>query len=374
MDLISYSLAKRVVDLVDGKELRVSDMEIVDGDLLVTLSSGKTVNAGTIPATNSEELEEINKQIEEIKKSSISIEGGTLVGNLTLSTPPIDDFHAVNKQYVDNKIINKNESKDFPETGLPDVIYKAEKEKKLYQWNSISQTYEVLNESHTNQLNYLIDSLTLRVVNIEENYLIKTDKAELLQDIAIIEQDVNKNIDDIALLQKMLIEKANSSEVYTKDEIGIIEENETIISMIDKIKTEISHNDSQIYALILEETARASQAEEKNSTEITRINNLLENILDNNSSELDSIKELATWINSHGSVTNDLIIQISNNTKAIENLANNLPNAIQKEMVKADNVTIENKDGVFSVKNVSTDMLTQGTMVIVLNGGTANSF
>jgi hypothetical protein len=41
-------------------------------------------------------------------------------------------------------------------------------------------------------------------------------------------------------------------------------------------------------------------------------------------------------------------------------------------MVQADGVTIENKEGVFGVKAISTDLLVQGELELVLNGGNAS--
>jgi hypothetical protein len=40
-------------------------------------------------------------------------------------------------------------------------------------------------------------------------------------------------------------------------------------------------------------------------------------------------------------------------------------------MVKADEVSIKNTNGTFSVKAVSTDLLVQGSYELILNGGNA---
>lgn len=47
----------------------------------------------------------------------------------------------------ETSIINKNTYYDFPSVGRPNVIYKAEKEKMLYQWNSSQLKYEKLSLS-----------------------------------------------------------------------------------------------------------------------------------------------------------------------------------------------------------------------------------
>lgn len=43
-------------------------------------------------------------------------------------------------------VVNYKTHYDFPSVGKENVIYKAEDEKKLYQWNSTGLKYEVLSE------------------------------------------------------------------------------------------------------------------------------------------------------------------------------------------------------------------------------------
>ena len=44
------------------------------------------------------------------------------------------------------EVINRPTHFDFPSVGRPEAIYKAEKEKKLYQWNTSIKAYEVISE------------------------------------------------------------------------------------------------------------------------------------------------------------------------------------------------------------------------------------
>lgn len=44
-------------------------------------------------------------------------------------------------------VVNALTHYDFPSTGNPNIIYKAEEEKKIYQWNSISLAYEVISDN-----------------------------------------------------------------------------------------------------------------------------------------------------------------------------------------------------------------------------------
>ena len=149
MDLISYALAKKALDVANNS-LKISDIEIIDGELVVSLTTGEQINAGKIPAADLEALKNLEEQLEELKNNVISPDGSILTNaTITLSADPTEDLQAATKKYVDNKIISRNTSKGFPKVGLVDVIYKAEKEKKLYQWNPDSQEYEVLCESST---------------------------------------------------------------------------------------------------------------------------------------------------------------------------------------------------------------------------------
>lgn len=45
-----------------------------------------------------------------------------------------------------SSVINAETHFDFPSVGNVNVIYKAEKEKKIYQWNSTSLIYEVISD------------------------------------------------------------------------------------------------------------------------------------------------------------------------------------------------------------------------------------
>lgn len=53
-------------------------------------------------------------------------------------------------QYINSSsILNKKTHYEFPSIGLENVIYKAESERKLYQWNSKTLNYEVLSENES---------------------------------------------------------------------------------------------------------------------------------------------------------------------------------------------------------------------------------
>ena len=175
MNLMTYALLKREIKktLTDGIE--ISKVELIDGDLVFTLSNGSTMNAGKIPTSNSEAIEnletiveklepamiELESALEILKNTTLTSEGGIITGPLSLLADPTDEFHAITKgyleEYVNNKIqennfeyvISKRTKQGFPTVGLINAIYKAEDEKKLYQWNPETSIYEPLCEAQT---------------------------------------------------------------------------------------------------------------------------------------------------------------------------------------------------------------------------------
>ena len=49
----------------------------------------------------------------------------------------------------ESEVFNAATHFDFPSLGKENTIYKAEKEKKIYQWNTTSLIYEVISEGET---------------------------------------------------------------------------------------------------------------------------------------------------------------------------------------------------------------------------------
>lgn len=64
---------------------------------------------------------------------------------------PWNDLKAINSSKdngndSDGSVYNAKAHYDFPNIGSSNIIYKAEEEKRIYQWNPISLKYEVLGE------------------------------------------------------------------------------------------------------------------------------------------------------------------------------------------------------------------------------------
>ena len=169
MNLMTYALLKKEISKSLTKGITVTKVEIKDTQLIFYFSDGTKSIAGKIPAVDLETLDNLRNEIlseigktqsdiEKLKDTFITTEGGVITGPLTLLAEPTDDFHAITKSYLENYtdeklssipnfVVSEETKEGFPKTGEINIIYKAEKEKKLYQWNPDISDYEVLNKA-----------------------------------------------------------------------------------------------------------------------------------------------------------------------------------------------------------------------------------
>lgn len=191
-------------------------------------------------------------------------------------------------------------------------------------------------------------------------------------------------------------DKTALNDYYTKDEVtaitGTVAEGKTLVQMISEAQSAATYDDTEVRGLITAEAERAEAAEKANAEEIARVNNVLTAALENDGEGLDSIKELADWINNHGTEASGMAEAISANTEAIaainhettgilatakgytDSAIAGLPAATIDTLglVKYDGSTIKmNDSNQLYVAKVSTDILEQGINTLVLNGGSA---
>lgn len=199
-----------------------------------------------------------------------------------------------------------------------------------------------------------------------------------------------------------IAKKANAADLanyHTKSEIaaitGAVEEGKTLVQMIADAKTAATYDDTEVRGLISTEAARADAAEKANAAEIARVNAVLVAAIENeDDTALNSIKELADWINTHGTEASDMADAIEANTEAIAAINHAetgilvtakkyaddqiaaIPAATAEVLglVKIDNDTVKmNEANQLYVAKVSTDVLVQGAETLVLNGGSATA-
>ena len=210
----------------------------------------------------------------------------------------------------------------------------------------------------------------------------------------------------------VIASKADASELdnyYTKAQIGNIAQDKTIVQMIADAQTAATYNDAEVRQLIADEVARADAAEKanaanivENAAEILRIDAALKAAIENeDDSAIDSIKELALWVEKHGTDAGEMLAAINTNAAGVaanlaaieaindtedgilakakahaEGLFNGIPVATAEVLglVKFDNDTIKmNESNQLYVNKVSTDTLVQGVEVLILNGGSATA-
>ena len=210
----------------------------------------------------------------------------------------------------------------------------------------------------------------------------------------------------------VIASKADASALdnyYTKTQIGDIAQDKTIVQMIADAQTAATYDDTAVRKLIADEVARADAAEKanaanivENAAEILRIDAALKAAIENeDGSAIDSIKELALWVEKHGTDAGEMLAAINTNAAGVaanlaaieaindtedgilaqakahaEGLVNGIPVATAEALglVKFDNDSIKmNESNQLYVNKVSTDTLVQGTEVLILNGGSATA-
>ena len=224
----------------------------------------------------------------------------------------------------------------------------------------------------------------------------KADNTALDAAIARIatNEGVIKSINEVTIpgVNAEIAKKANSADVYTKSEIGTPDEGKTIVQMIADAKSEATYDDTEIKESIQEnkdaiatlngtvDTAGSVLSVSKAQAELAARNEVSA-LVGAAPEALNTLEEIAKWIAEDETGTTALIDRVIANEDAIAaiNNADTGILALAKEYTDtkfgeipvADEVSIQAKEGVLSVKAVSTDLLVQGENELILNGGTA---
>ena len=192
--------------------------------------------------------------------------------------------------------------------------------------------------------------------------------------------------------------KANSADVYTKTQIGTIADGKTIVDMINEAKTAATYDDAQVkadiatnagaIAILNGDDKTVGSVDYKVAQEVAKILN------DNDSSDIDTLNEIAAWITNDTTGAAKMNADIVANKNAIDKLngtaetegsilaiiAENAPKIATVDIagiVKAS--TAENgiavaEDGTMSVNSVNVNKLVQTEgETLTLYGGTANA-
>ena len=194
--------------------------------------------------------------------------------------------------------------------------------------------------------------------------------------------------------------KANAADVYTKTEVGTITEGKTLVEMIEDAKSEASYDDTEIKNSIKANTdalailnGDASTTGSVIAIASAQAKAEVATIVGAAPEAMNTLEEVANWIANDESGAAAMAADIATNKTAIEAINNETTGilAVAKKytddsiaglplatgsvvgLVKVDNKTIQAaEDGTISVKAISTDLLTQGTQELILDGGKAS--
>ena len=234
----------------------------------------------------------------------------------------------------------------------------------------------------------------------------KAEQADLNETNAkvAINESAIKTINETTLpalkneLEGKIDNKADASALnnyFTKEETlgitGTVTEGKTLVSLIEEVQTTASQEDDVIKALITAEETRATKAEAALGGRIDGLDAAIQAVLENeDGTALNSIKELALWVENHQTevlpIVNknkeDIAAIIDTDTgilakanKYTDDKIAGIPAATADAfgLVKYDNKTIkkDETDHLY-VAEVSTDLLVQGSKTLILNGGSAD--
>lgn len=177
---------------------------------------------------------------------------------------------------------------------------------------------------------------------------------------------------------------------YVDGKIDAIEEYDDteIRGLINSEANRADAEEKRIVGLVEAEASRADAAEKANKALIDELDATLKAALENNGEGLDSIKELALWIEEHETEIIPIINKNTNDittltekvdtgdktvSKYVEDAIAGIPAATAAELglVKASREVTVASDGTLGIGMISTDKLVQGEMTLILDGGDA---
>lgn len=147
----------------------------------------------------------------------------------------------------DGSIVNAATHFDFPIIGASGVIYKAQDEKMLYQWNSKLQSYEILGLNSNEGTGIIVDTeLSDSSLNAIANSTVTKALRSLEEKLTFPSFDFGEGlkVEEINGIQTVSVDLSNlytKNEVYNKTEIDLIVGNltsktETVQTALDAYK------------------------------------------------------------------------------------------------------------------------------------------
>ena len=250
--------------------------------------------------------------------------------------------------------------------------------------------------SEYNALKGIVDGHTTAIAGKAEQTVLDAVSAKVTTNETAIK---TLNETTIPGLNTEIGKKANAADVYTKTEIGTIATDKTLVEMIADAKSEATYDDTEIKAsikansdaiAILNGDVETAGSVAKVAADAVKAE--VATVIGAAPEAMDTLEEVAKWIENDESGAAAMANRIGANETAIAAI-NNADNGILAQakeytntaiagipvataevlgLVKFDNDTVKmNENNQLYVAKVSTDILEQGTEIIVLNGGSA---
>ena len=225
-------------------------------------------------------------------------------------------------------------------------------------------------ESNHNKTTEAISELESEDARLEAKIQANTDKFAIYYTASEVDNQIDAKIADMDYSEVSSDINANTTAI-TNEIARSVAEDERLIGLINDNTDAIGTNASNIESL---------------AAAITALDTTIEAVLENDDGEaLNSIKELAVWVNEHQT---EVIPEIEANKQAIAKLNGEGDGSIIKSistaiaglpcataeaagLVKASDEITVTADGTLGIGFVSTDKLIQGIEVLVLQGGSA---
>ena len=228
-------------------------------------------------------------------------------------------------------------------------------------------------------------------VVIEETLGEHTNKiAALVQEDARLAGLIGGNTTNINTLLEKVDTGDKTVAEYVAEKVGAIKpyDDTAVRGLITAEAERADAEEKRIVALVEAEAARADKAEKANKALIEELDATLKAALENEGEGLDSIKELAVWIQEHETevlpIVNKnkediaaLVEKVDTGDKTVTGYVAdaiaNIPVATTNVLglVKASAEVTVATNGTLGLGEVSTDKLVQGTMTLILDGGDA---
>ena len=222
-------------------------------------------------------------------------------------------------------------------------------------------------------------------------------------DLAAVSAKASANETAIGVLNNTTIpglnteigKKANAADVYTKTEIGTLDEGKTIVQMIKDAQTAATYDDSELRGLISGEESRATAAEGALSGRLDTVEDFFKAV-ETPDQVIDTLAEIVKYIEEDKTGAANMLASITQNTNAITAINDEttgilaqakkhtddaiaaLPFAtaekggLVKSSTDVNKIKVET-DGTMTVNKISTsNLIVPENEELVLNGGSAN--